>query len=417
LDFYNPLSRSITVKGYSVLTGAEVFNGTTNGTRLVGFNDADTINRLYASIPNSTSGAYRVVVSYGGVAMERNTGNVYRVRGTETPTVGDISYGDNNTVVTAITGNNQHIVQNQSSLVVTYGYATAKNGASIVSHTFELNGVTKTNTSLRGNVTFGKVDSARDLDLTVTVTDSRGLTSKTTKKITMLAYSAPTALVTLERLNNYEDESYLTVDGSVSSVNGKNTMAIKYRYKVSGGSYGSFVNISDRAKQTLSFDKNNVYVFNVVVTDAFGATYNREHILNKGVFPLFIDTGKNSVGINKLPVYEKSLEASGMISLGEANVFELQAGESREIHIFLAGVTGLVNFRVAGANLEVARLFYVFRPTQFFGVHKTLVDESYNNTGSVVPFELGNTEDGYKFKITNNHSSAVFVRYGILELC
>jgi hypothetical protein len=115
----------------------------------------------------------------------------------------------------------------------------------------------------------------------------------------------------LERLNNYEDETYLTVDGSVASVNSKNTMSIDYRYKVSGGTYGSWVHINDRQKYTLSLDKNNAYVFNVVVTDAFGSIFTNEYVLNKGMFPLFIDIEKNSVGVNCFPVNEMSLEVNG----------------------------------------------------------------------------------------------------------
>ena len=87
LSFYNPLGRSITVKGYSVSTGAEVFGGVATGTGLMGFNDQWTIDKLYNSIPNSKSGAYKVVVSYGSIAMTRNAGNVYKVRGNEVPTI------------------------------------------------------------------------------------------------------------------------------------------------------------------------------------------------------------------------------------------------------------------------------------------------------------------------------------------
>lgn len=417
LDLYNPLGRSVRVAGYSKTDGREIFNGSTNGTRLVGFNDPHSVSEQYASIPNFQSGQYTVVVVYNDTPQTRDAGNVYKIRGNEVPTLADLTYADYDSSVVAITGNNQHIVQNKSNLSVTILPATPNNGAgSIAKYVLTYNGITKEYTNT-GVYLLGKIDSSSNIDVTLTAIDSRGLSASKTIKVTMLAHSKPTALVTLERLNNYEDESYLTVDGSVSSVNGKNTMAIKYRYKLSGGSYGSFVTIGDRAKQTFSLNKNNIYIFNVVVTDAFGETYDREHTLDKGVFPLFIDTGKNSVGINKLPVYEHSLEASGMISLGEANSFELQPNESKEIYIFLAGVTALVNFRVAGANLEIAKLFYVFRPTQYFGIHKTVVDESFNNTGSVVPFEIGNAENGYKFKITNNHSSSVIARYGILELC
>lgn len=306
IGFYNPLGRSIEWQ----ILGADnsiIAGNATTGTSYTGINGEGSVANLYKSIPSAKSGTYKVKITYGS-NIATKTGGTYSIKGTEKPTVGTINYVDSNTTATNITKNPQHIVQNKSNLKVTFGSATAKNSATIAKHTFELNGVTKTSTSASGAVDFGTINSANNLKLTVTVTDSRGLTASIEKEITMLAYSNPNALVTLERLNNYEDESYLTVDGSVASVNSKNTMTIKYRYKLSGGSYGSFVTIGDKAKQTLSLNKNNVYIFNVVVTDAFGSTYNKEFTLNKGVFPLFIDTGRNSIGINALPKRNKSLE-------------------------------------------------------------------------------------------------------------
>jgi hypothetical protein len=192
------------------------------------------------------------------------------------------------------------------------GNATANKGAGgIAKYVVECNGKKVEKTS-SGDFSIGAVNSANNLDLKLTVTDTRGLSSSKTIKVTMLAHSQPTAVVTLERLNNYEDETYLTVDGSVASVNSKNTMAIKYRYKQSGGAYGSYVNTADRQKNTLSLNKNNSYIFNVVVTDAFGSTFSKEYVLDKGMFPLFIDTAKNSVGINCFPVNEQSLEVNGL---------------------------------------------------------------------------------------------------------
>ena len=222
--------------------------------------------------------------------------------------------------------------------------------------------------------------------------------------------------LTLQRLNNYEDETYLTIDGSVSSVNSKNTMTIKYRYKLSGGSYGSFVTIGDRAKQTLSLDKNNVYIFNVVITDAFGSKYDKEYELGKGVFPLFIDTVKNSVGINKFPAYDKSLEANGLMVLGNRKAIDLKVGESVEIPIPLSYSSGLVNIGIAGDNLEASRLFYVFRSNMYFGVSKILAEEIFGNA-SAVPMIVSNGDNAYIFKFTNNYSSTIHIRYGILELC
>ena len=311
LTIYNPLSRSVNV--YLELANGTVFGGDTiTGTSISGYTSDYSKTNFYSSIPNATSGKYKVRVVYGSVTMTRDNGNTYSIRGNETPTINSFTYKDNNSTTVALTGNNQHIVQNYSSLLAIVGNATANKGAGGISkYVVECNGKSAQSTS-SGNITIGTVNSNRNVDLKLTVTDTRGLTASKTITVTMLAHSTPTALVTLERLNNYEDETYLTVDGSVSSVNSKNTMAIKYRYKQSGGSYGSYTTINDRQKYTLSLNKNNSYIFEVVVTDALGSTFTKEYVLNKGMFPLFIDTAKNSVGINCFPANEMSLEVNGL---------------------------------------------------------------------------------------------------------
>lgn len=305
IDFYNPLQRSIEWQILGV-DDSVIAGNTTTGTSYTGINGEGSINNLYKSIPNAKSGTYKVKVTYGSSVVTK-TGGTYSIKGNEVPTINSFTYIDNNSTIVAITGNNQHIVQNYSTLVAQVGSATANKGAGISKYVVECNGI-KTEGTSAGNYNLGAINSNTDVDLKLTVTDTRGLATSKSIKVTMLAHGTPTAIVTLERLNNYEDESYLTVDGSVSSVNGKNTMTIKYRYKVFGGSYGSFVTIGDRAKQTLILNKNNVFVFNVTVTDAFGSSFNKEFTLNKGVFPLFIDTQKNSIGVNVLPKRERSLE-------------------------------------------------------------------------------------------------------------
>jgi hypothetical protein len=93
-------------------------------------------------------------------------------------------------------------------------------------------------------------------------------------------------------------------------VNGKNTMAISYKYKLSGGSYGSAVQISNRTRYTISCDKENAYVFSITVADRLGST-TREFHLDKGKFPLFIDTQKNAVGINAFPESGEAMRVAG----------------------------------------------------------------------------------------------------------
>lgn len=313
VQIYNPLGRVYTLEligNNNAVIGS--YTGSYSDSPInAEFKTEDAISKQYASIPNNKSGTYYARVTYGNSVKTSGAGT-YSVRGNETPTINGFSYVDSNSTTVALTGNNQHIVQNYSTLVAEVGSATANNGASgIANYVVECNGITVKNTK-SGNFNVGAINSNTNVDLKLTVTDTRGLSASKTIKVTMLAHSIPNATVTLERLNNYEDETYLTVDGSVSSLNSKNTMAIKYRYKVSGGSYGSYVSIGDRAKQTLSLDKNNAYIFEITVSDALGSTFIKEYVLNKGMFPLFIDTRKNSVGINCFPANENSLEVNGL---------------------------------------------------------------------------------------------------------
>lgn len=275
---------------------------------------------FYTQLATGNAGTGRITCeTYSGTTLIGTTTTDFTARVTNsnpTFTASDLSYADTNSTVTAITGNSKHIVQNKSTLRLTYTPATAKNSATIKSYSFTLNGVTKTSTSAGGIIDFGVINSSSNLTLTGTVTDSRGNTTSASITVTVLPYTNPNALVTLERLNNYEDETYLKVDGTVASVNSKNSMSIQYRYKESGGSYGAFTTIFDNVQQVLSLDKNNAYIFNIVVTDKFGSKYDKEHVLGKGVFPLFIDTGKNSVGINDFPIEKEALRvAEGNINV------------------------------------------------------------------------------------------------------
>jgi hypothetical protein len=309
LEYYNPLGRSFT---WQVL-GADnslIIASSTTGTSYTGMNSENPIGSLYKSIPSAKNGTYTVKVTYGS-NVSTFTGGKYSIKGDEVPTINSFDYIDNNSSTVAITGDNTKIVQNYSILLARYNDATANKGAGgISSYKVECNGKSATNTK-SGSYSFGTINSSSNVDLKLTVTDTRGLSASKIVKVSMLAHSAPTALVTLERLNNYEDETYLTVDGSISSVNSKNTMAIKYRYKLQGGSFGSYENIPSGQEYVFSLDKNNAYIFEIVVTDALGSTFTKEYMLNKGVFPLFIDTVKNSVGINCFPKEEKSLEVNG----------------------------------------------------------------------------------------------------------
>ena len=264
------------------------------------------------------------------------------VNGNPTFTESQISYEDINEAVTDITKNPLQIVQNHSKLAVTVEKnATANKEATISKYDITVNGVTKTITKI-GTVDFGKINTASNTEIVVTVTDSRGNTTTVKKTVTVLAWALPVFTVSLERQNNYEDKTFLTVDASISSVNGKNTMKIWYEYAERDGIYSQPIEIANRTKYTLELDKNKAYDFNIVVEDAFDYSSN-QYVVNKGKFPLFIDTQKNAVGINDFPAEGEALR----VAEGVANFIDgVQiGGNNMPDFVVEQGVSGIWIYR------------------------------------------------------------------------
>lgn len=338
LTFYNPLGRRISVVGYSKTSGEQIFTGSTTGTSLKGFNDADSVNSQYSSIPNAKSSQYKVVVTYENFSMTRDAGNTYSIKGTEVPTINGFDYIDNNSSTVEVTGDETKIVQNKSILLVRFHEATPNYGAGKISQYYiECNGK-KANGDKAGAYNLNTIDSSTDVDLTLTVVDSRGLSSSKTIKVSMVSYSEPSFIASVKRLNNYEDETYLKVDASIASVNGKNKIEVlQYRYKLEGGSYGEdYYSIEDNKTYTLDLDKNNIYIFEVILKDSLGSIKVDTVALNKGVFPLFIDTVLNSVGINCFPKETNSLEVNNL------NVYKVANNVNKAMkNILLGGNDGL----------------------------------------------------------------------------
>ena len=276
------------------------------------FTDAErTLLRNSCTTSNSRSVTFYVRTIIGGNTFYSTIAKTMTiVNGNPTFSSSNISYKDNNSTTTAVTGNNQQLVQNLSKLLVTITSATAKKGASISKYEATINGVTKSITSA-GNIDYGVINSSENLTLSVKVTDSRGNTTTATKTVTFLAWSLPSAVISLKRKNNYENETYLTVNASYSSVNSKNSITITYAFKkFTDSSYGSATAISNNTKVTMSKDKNYAWNYQIIIKDKFGTTtYNVT--LAKGQFILFVDTKKLSVGINCFPANNESLEING----------------------------------------------------------------------------------------------------------
>lgn len=216
------------------------------------------------------------------------------------PELGAVSYEDTDAATVAVTGDKSRIIQNHSTLAVKVPTATAKKGATIASYTIALGGVTKTVTAA-GAVSLGAVDVSYPQALTVTAKDSRGFTASKSVQVTVDGYGAPTAVIDLHRLNDFEPTACITASARYSHLNGKNAVSISARFKkVSDSSYGTPIELADSIKSTVTCDRDSAYDFVVTVADRLETTdYNLT--LGKGIPPFFIDTQKSSVGVNCLP--------------------------------------------------------------------------------------------------------------------
>lgn len=313
LGFFNPLGRNITV---NILgdDNSQISNDVTSGTSISGYNGTVVVNKLYASIPNSKSGTYKVKVTYGE-HISTEIGGTYIINKNDClPSIGTLTYADTNSTCTAITGNNQLIIRNQSTVLFTASSLTGNKSATIASCqlTVNANNYSMTLSGSTATVSNIVIDSASDVAATFTLTDSRGLTASKNLNITMLDWILPTAIITLQRQHNFYSESDINVNAEYSSLDNKNTITIQCRYKkVTDSSYGSYVTLQDNVTSVLTLDNNYEWDVQVLVTDKFGSTtYNLT--LSQGMPIIYFDRLLRSTGFNCFPKYEKSVEINGI---------------------------------------------------------------------------------------------------------
>ena len=329
LGFYNPLGRSMTVNLIGA-DGSTIASDVITGQGFSGYNDASAVNALINSIPNSASGVYSVEVLWGDYSDMR-TGGVYSVGSDIAPTIGNLYYQDTNAATVAITGNNSHIIQNQS---VVQFYAEGLSGsqaATVTACSVIVNGNTYDLTLLDGSSAAGgnvTIDSANDFNAIFTVTDSRGLTATGAITVIMLDWALPTAIIDCQRQNNYYSNTDIKVNADYASIDGNNTIEIKCRYKkTSDSTYGAYITLQDDIVTTITLDNLYEWDVQVVLTDLFGATtYNLT--VPVGMPFVFFDRLLSSTGFNCFPTLLKDVAANGRSLIKSYITADLQSAVS-----------------------------------------------------------------------------------------
>lgn len=314
LTLYNPLGRNCTVyMKQNNKSGTQLWSGTTSSTKAE-FTPAAT--SLYQSIPNSKSGTAYYYCIYSGHELNGKTGTYTCVESSCRPTFNSnpISYVDTNEKTkNVMKDNGVTIIQNQSTLSVTFSAATARQyAAGISKYKLTLGGITK-EYSTAGTYSFGAVNLVQNTDLKLSAIDSRGYESViVSKTVVIIPWSKPTIEVDLQRKNRFEATADLNVLlSSFSSLNGKNAAYKKltYQYYVAGkpGESTSPVTLTLKEgsntiyyQEIQNLDQNLAYNFVITVQDGLSSeTYI--YPLDRGIPILMVDADTLGVGVNCIP--------------------------------------------------------------------------------------------------------------------
>lgn len=260
----------------------------------------------FCTTSNTLTVTFDLQSTLGGVEYHHKKDAVMTIVNAN-PTAGAVSFSDVDVGVVAITGGVE-IVQLQSTLRIATATSTPKKYATISSYSLNFNG---NDFYITGNkyYDFVKPNYSGTFTATVTTTDSRGNTATGTASITITPWQAPTANCSAERVNGFETNTTLTVDGSISTVTGS-TMTIQERNSNDGGqTWSGYTTISDNTPTTIVLNNQYDWLIQVTVSDAF-ATTTETLTVGKGIPNIAIGKNWSSLGINGYP------EKNGQLFLG-----------------------------------------------------------------------------------------------------
>lgn len=293
---------------------------------------------LYEKLSTRNSAQYRIRcgTTINGKEYEKTvTGTIYVIN--SNPIFRNYEYGDELTSTQNIIQNPQYMFENFGNMKVRISVsnrAIALNGASIIKYCAlvkDLNsGVQKLTSELAYSdnseivFSFGNMIKASTYQIQIYAIDSRGNTSQTISKIFyVLPYSQPQVSIDLHRLNNYEEETEVTISAiysslSINSIVKNNSFTIQYAYAEDGQPFGSYHDLSltfssydsDNKKASyhaspfidLNDNSNKSFNFKFLIKDRV-STLTIDKSINKGVPITFMGTTDehNYVSVNRLP--------------------------------------------------------------------------------------------------------------------
>ena len=344
------ITMSVTVYNTSYTHTLVIKNGSTTVLTITGLtlaNGSNTVTLTAAqrstvlaamSALKSFTGTF-ALTTYSGSSQIGNTSEktatVQTTSANSAPTFTAFTYEDSNATAVGVTGNNQILIQNISTLKLTLTAATAKNGATISSYSVVAGSKTASGTTTA--ITVGTLPDKGTVPVIVTAIDSRGYTTAVTVNITVLEYEGINITeYTMRRVNEVEDTTQVTIGGDITpvTIGGENKNSLRYLYyryrKTSDSSYNSYKDITSSTEyddsgfnfesdEWLSLDADYSYYVQFLVTDKL--TSDTVTITVPQGTPL-LALRRKKVGINKREP-AAALDVDGSVMMNGFNVLGL----------------------------------------------------------------------------------------------
>ena len=313
-DLVNNLKIRLTWNGGADYTSWEALSPD-GGTYTFDLDSYRTQLRTAATATNALPVQYDLQSELGGDEYHFYSNALMNIINAE-PTAGAVTYEDSNPTTSGITGDNSIIVQSQSTLNIHTATATPKKEATIASYSVNFNGTDYTPDG-SGDVFITKPAYSGTFTATVTVTDSRGNTAQATLSVPITPWAAPTAECTVARVNGFETNTTLTVDGTISAVTGSSMSITEEHSDDNGSTWTAAATVTDNTPTTLSLLNTSEWLVRVKVWDNFTVSTPTVYVLSvgKGIPIAFIDIGMNSLGVNGFPDANNQLFIAGGLKL------------------------------------------------------------------------------------------------------
>lgn len=323
---------------------------------------SDTIKYLYEYMKNSKTVKIGAVIETwnGGTKIGESVELINTCSITDCePTMESLKYLDVNTETVKITGNNQQIIRNHSSIKIELTNLKSFKGAILSKCTATINGVTKTFSNIAGtsissvSLAFGTLNVIENTKMSVTLTDSRGYLVTKELNISIINYIDLSINATVKRTQPTTGEIDISFSGNyynnkIGSANNQLTMKWFYRENgakewLTGGNISPVIkdNTYNSGTSNISlgkiFDYQKSYEFYLDIADRL-IKLTPQYNVTQGK-PVF-NWGKDFFNIN-----------------GRFLVDGLDTSE-KILYDNISGTTGTVTLSETTANFRYLEIFY-----------------------------------------------------------